>query len=278
MKKKNYTVLFCIVLILFLVFGIVYILYMNSCQAKEKPYGVFLGINGDEQEKLDNYSIVIIEPEAFTKEQIADLKKDGKTVYGYLNIGAIENYRSYYNRFQSITLDVYENWPDERWIDVSNENWQKFVVDEIGKTYVEMGFDGLFLDNTDVYYQYPKEEIYQGLCAILRGLKKYDITLMINGGDTFVLRCIEEQIASELFDAVNQETVFTSINFEDETYGMQNGEETVYFKEYLEIAKECGLSVYLLEYGASPKLQKEIEQYCEKNGYLWYNAKTLELR
>ena len=95
-------------------------------------------------------------------------------------------------------------------------------------------------------HHYPTEDTFQGLCSILRGLKAYNIPLLINGGDDFVSRCIEEGTALFLFDGVNQETVFTSIDFENESYGRQRETETVYFKDYLAKARGCGLSVYLL--------------------------------
>ena len=141
-----------------------------------------------------------------------------------------------------------------------------------------MGLDGFFLDNADVYYQYPTDNIFEGLCTILEGLRSYDLTLIINGGDPFVLRCMEEDTASALFDGINQETVFTRIDFADQTYGQQPEAETEYFQEYLSVAKEYGLSVYLLEYGADQALAGQIDAYCSENGFLWYNAAGLELR
>lgn len=250
-----------------------------GCAAEpSREYGVFLGIGGEQIDRLQDYRIVAIEPSEFQKEQIQELHETGKTVYGYLNIGALEEYRPYYERFKDTTLGIYEDWPDERWADVSSPRWQSFVSDELGKQYADMGIDGFFLDNADVYHHYPTEDTFQGLCSILRGLKAYNIPLLINGGDDFVSRCIEEGTALSLFDGVNQETVFTSIDFENESYGRQRETETVYFKDYLAKARGCGLSVYLLEYGASPALENEIDGYCKENGFLWYNAEGLELR
>lgn len=80
-----------------------------------------------------------------------------------------------------------------------------------------------------------------------------------------------------LFDGINQETVFTSIDFTNHTYGQQPEFETTYFQEYLSKAKEYGLAVYLLEYKADCALSKRIDAYCEENGFLWYNADSLEL-
>ena len=241
-------------------------------------YSVFLGINEDEVAKLKPYSVVVIEPSEFSIETINSLHAEGKTVYGYLNIGAVEEYRSYFDRFQDLYLGVYEDWPDERWVNVASSIWQDFVVDELGKQYADKGLDGLFLDNADVYYEYKTDGIFNGLCAILEGLKKYNLTLIINGGDTFVKRCIKERKVKSLFDGVNQETVFTSINFDNNTYGVQAAEETLYFQDYLMEVKAQGLKVYLLEYGANKELEKKIDAYCKENGFIWYNAKGLELR
>ena len=242
-------------------------------------YGVFLGRNGDELTDLAPYETVVIEPEEFSEEQIAALHAQGCTVYGYLNIGAVEEYRDYYARFADVFLGVYEDWPDERWVDVSDTDWQAFLTQELAPRYVARGLDGFFLDNADVYYHFETDAIYCGLCAILQGLRELDpsLTLLINGGDVFVSRCIEEGTAKALFDGVNQETVFTAIDFEEETFHRQNAEETAYFQAYLQTVKEAGLRVYLLEYDADNALAQTIDAYCSENGFLWYNAKNLNL-
>lgn len=251
----------------------------SGCETRpSREYGVFLGINGEETDRLKDYSLAVIEPSEFEAVQIREFHEAGKTIYGYINIGAVEEYRPYYERFKDITLSVYENWPLERWTDVSDPEWQAFVVDELAKQYADIGVDGFFLDNADVYFHYPTENIFQGLCSILKGLKGYDLPLIVNGGDDFVSRCMDEGIALSLFDGINQETVFTTIVFENESYGKQKEEETLYFKDYLTRAKDCGLSVYLLEYFADPALSKEIDDYCRGNGFFWYNAQSLELR
>lgn len=272
MKKTKKTLLISLFCLLLLLIG---------CTPKTKliqKYGVFLGINGDEESKLEPYQIVVIEPSEFTTKQITKLKTSGKTVYGYLNIGALEEYRPYYDDFKDLALGTYEDWPNEKWINVASSTWQNFIVNELAKAYVDMGFDGFFLDNADVYYNFPTQDIFDGLKNILAGLKEYNITLIINGGDTFVSKCMEKDIATSLFDGVNQETVFTNINFENDTYGIQDDTETTYFKNYLSEVKKHGLKVFLLEYGANDSLSKTIDAYCIKNGFTWYNAKSLELK
>ena len=275
MKRKSLAFVFNYGLCLFLCFSV----FVSGCAVKSsREYGVFLGINSEQKERLRDYRIVVIEPSEFNADQISKLRKSGKKVYGYLNIGAIEKYRPYYNRFKDKTLDSYKEWPNERWVDVSDAEWQRFVVDELGKKYSEMGFDGFFIDNADVYHHYHTDSTFKGLCSILKGLKSYKLSILINGGDVFVSRCMDEKIANTLFDGINQETVFTDIDFERKSYGKQAVKETRYFKEYLSRVKKNGLSVYLLEYGADASLAKEIDNYCKRNGFCWYNAKNLELK
>ncbi len=273
-KTKN---LIFLAVLLFVALSFSFCQNSTEKNANTSEYGVFLGINSDKIELLNDYNLVVIEPSEFEKKHIELLHAKGKKVYGYINIGAIENYRPYYDRFKMITLDSYENWEDEKWIDVASVDWQNYLIDVLGQDYSDMGFDGFFLDNADVYYHYEEDEVFEGLCTILKGLKQYDVTLIINGGDVFVKRCIEDNLYY-LFDGVNQETVFTRIDFEHKTYSIQKKSETEYLIEYLSLLKSKGLSVYLLEYGADIELEEKINTYCVENDFLYYNAEGLELK
>lgn len=266
-----------------LIISLVPFLTMTSCNntsqvTEQYEYGVFLGISEYKISRLEKYKTVVIEPQEFSKKSIEKLHNDKKFVYGYLNIGAIENYRSYYSKYEDITLGTYEDWPDEKWVDVSKSKWQNFVVNNLAQSYKEKNFDGLFLDNFDVYYHYARPEIFKGLCDICTHLKSLGFKLLINGGDTFVSKCIQNNNTSSYFDGINQETVFTSINFKNKTYGKQKAEQHEYFTQYLKSVKQTNLSVYLLEYSANSELLKEIDEYCKENGFGYYNAPSLELK
>ncbi len=273
-----------------IVASLLFSLLFTGCNANEKEdiragetnydskndYGVFLGINREDAGLLDGYDLVVVESDEYEKEDIDAIHERGQEVYGYLNVGAVENYRDYYDDYEDLTLDVYEDWPDEKWVDVSSPDWQSFLVEDLAKKYAAKGFDGFFLDNCDVYYLYPDEAKFWGLCNIMQGLKEETgLTLIINGGNDFVSRCIEEGLV--YFDGVNQETVFSSINFDDETYGRQPADEEEFFRDYLGDVKNAGLNVYLLEYHADSALSKEIDKYCNENGFAWFNSQGLEL-
>ena len=272
------TVLICIFFL-----SICFLIYrFGKVKQMKKDYGVFIG--ADNINKIKGYNVVVVEPASIDIGGVESLHKTNEKIYAYLNIGSLENYRPYFNEFKEKTLGIYENWEDEYWMDVSDVAWQKLIVDKLGRDIVDKGFDGFFIDNCDVYYYYPNEEIFNGLSSILQGLrslnmtKKYKIDIIINGGDTFVSKCIENKTATELFDGVNQECVFTDIDFENKTYKEKDESDREYFKEYLSNVKKYIPEVYLIEYGANSNLIKEIENYCNENGFYWYNAKDLELK
>ena len=266
----------CFLSIFFLIYR------FGKVKQMKKDYGVFIG--ADNIDKIKGYNVVVVEPASIDIGGVESLHKTNEKIYAYLNIGSLENYRPYFNEFKEKTLGLYENWEDEYWVDVSDIAWQNLIVDKLGRDIVDKGFDGFFIDNCDVYYYYPNEEIFNGLSSILQGLrslnmtKKYKIDIIINGGDTFVSKCIENKTATELFDGVNQECVFTDIDFENKTYKEKDESGRGYFKEYLSNVKKHRLEVYLIEYGANSKLIKEIKNYCNENGFHWYNARESDLK
>ena len=256
---------------------------VNSEQKTEQHfkflYGVFLGAEPEDTNSMKAYRTIVVEGQSFTEQQVSDLKSYGHTVYSYLNVGSIEEYRPYYDRFSEYTLDVYENWEDEKWIDVTVPEWQDFIVNELAKELKDKGFDGLFIDNIDVYYMYPSEESFEAITSILRKLKAMGFYICINGGDVYVSECIEKfDRLDDIFDAVNQETVFTKIIWDEEdTFEEQNREESEYFQEYLSEVHEHGVDVYLLEYTQDKELAAKIKDYCREKGYDYYVSKTLNL-
>ena len=62
----------------------------------------------------------------FLQKISATLHK-GVKVYTYLNVSSIENFRYYYKKYEYLTIGNYENWEEEKWVNVSNKDWQKFA-------------------------------------------------------------------------------------------------------------------------------------------------------
>lgn len=82
-------------------------------KAQKYVYGVFLNADRTAVPKLKNYEIVVIDAQYFSKKDIRKLHAGGTKVYSYLNIGSIENFRSYYKTYEHLAIGDYENWEEE---------------------------------------------------------------------------------------------------------------------------------------------------------------------
>lgn len=242
-----------------------------------KEYGVFIGREKNKVLRLKNYNVLVVDAQYLSKKNIQCLRKNNnKKVYSYLNVGSVENFRPYYSQFKSITLGKYENWPEERWVDVSKKKWQKFILKK-GKALKKKNIDGLFIDNADVYYNYKKKKIYKGLTVILKSLKAEKMDIIINGGDAYVLKAIRNNHLLKYIDGINQETFFSKIDFKRKKFLKQNPQTTAYYKTYCRKAKRAGLSVYLIEYTKNKALIRQISKFCRAKGYRYYISSSVEL-
>lgn len=248
----------------------------NVSHQEAKDYGVFLSVTRDNHyKKLKGYKTLVIDAQSFNKQQINWLQEHNGKVLSYMNVGAIESFRPYYKQYQSLTFKDYENWDEERWVDVNDKRWQQFLTQKLAKQLLSKNIDGLWLDNLDVYDFKHSIKTYHSLCHILSTLQKQTSTLIINGADTFVQQAIKEK--HHYFTGINQETVFTAIDFDHHKLHSQKNSETTYYTDYLQQVKKKGYQVYLLEYTDNKKLAQKVQSYCQKKGYHYYISDSIEL-
>lgn len=266
-----------------LLLGIIIVFLTGTCAGcgkkaeQEKTYGVFLNYEGNLKD-LEQYETVVIDAQYVDEKDILSFQAGGHKVYSYINIGSLEDFREYYDLYKDITLGAYEHWEEECWIDVSQKEWQDFLLHTLAEELLQKGIDGFFVDNCDVYYVYPNEDIFQGLVDILKGLKATGKDVVINGGDSFVnAYCETGGKWQDILTGINQETVFSCINWEKGTFGKAKKEEEKYFTEYIEKYGEQGVNIYLLEYTSNPVLINKIKQYCASNHFQYYITDSLEL-
>lgn len=246
-------------------------------QKEKKEYGVFLSIDSSQIKKLYGYRLVVIDAQYFSAKDIRTLHKKGVKVYTYLNVGSIENFRYYYKKYEYLTIGNYENWEEEKWVDVSNKDWQKFMG-KLSKKLLKKGVDGFFIDNCDVYDYAKTKKNFKGLAKILKNIKRLGKGVMINGGDVFVTKYRKTYgSAKDIMTAVNQESVWSSIRFETSTFGKQPKDVRKYFSDYVQKCKKDRMEVYLLEYTKDKKLIRKIKQYCRKNKFHYYISDSIEL-
>ena len=248
-----------------------------SAESQSSGYGVFLSVTED-LDSLKDFQTVVIDAQYFSKAEIDAFRTAGHDVYTYINVGSIEDFRDYYDEYKSLTLGAYENWDEEYWIDVSDSRWQDFLIGELIPSLLEKDIDGFFVDNCDVYYNYPSEQILDGLTVIMRSLVDTGKAVLINGGDTYLdAYCGSGGQWSEVITGINQETVFSRILWDGDKFGTASQEDQEYFQDYIERYASKGADIYLLEYTRNKHLISDIHDYCLKNGFDYYISDSLEL-
>ncbi len=249
----------------------------GDCTGILRDYIVLLGEEADIVNVHINTDLLVIDSEYFTSEQISTLKQNGaQKIYSYINIGSIENFRDYYSDYEQYTLGDYENWPEEKWMDVSQPPWQAFLQQRVQEL-AQKGIDGFFVDNTDVYYHYHTPDIYNGLVTILTDMRESGKDIIINGGDTFVSEYIESGSTASIFDGVNQENVYTSYDFDNGTYGLSQQDDRDYYVEYLDDLLANDYIVYVLEYANDANIAQAAKNYSNERGYICYVSHDIEL-
>ena len=114
--------------------------------------------------------------------------------------------------------------------------------------------------------------------GILRKLRAAGAEVIINGGDEFVTAYVDRYGSlQDAITGVNQETVFSVIDFAHGTFHRAKKDDQTYFTEYLSRVAALGGRVYLLEYTHSARLMKEIDAFCARMGYTYYVSDSIEL-
>ena len=276
-KKIKQTKVLALIFVIVLISGYFLIKDSNTSTFEKNDYGVFLNADASSLKQLKNYDLIVIDAQYFNKSDIELLHQNGTRVYTYLNIGSIENFREYYTTYEKLTIGRYEHWDEEKWVDVADPDWQKFM-EQLSQELFEKGVDGFFIDNCDVYYYAPRESIFEGLTAILQNIMTFDKAVIINGGDTYVTEYRERYGAIDhIMTGVNQESVWSAIDFDKGTFYEQTKETRDYYCKYLEACQADGMDVYLLEYTTDKKLIQKIKKYCNEHDFHFYVSNSLEL-
>lgn len=262
---------------------------VDTSEKYDESYGVFLGIdeNSFNIRAFEGYDFVVIDAQELRTEQLRQLHSTGHTVYSYLNVGSLEKNREYFGQYKNLCLDRYDNWPDEIWVNVTDEAWIKFAGETLPQMILEKDpqIDGFFLDNLDIYGHVQEKKKYRDIAAgtydslieILESYRDMGLPVLVNGADDFVTRLIEEE-EHDLIRGVNQETVFTRIiDYDRDKFGKAKEEQVQFYADYLKMCSDAGLDVFLLEYTRDADLAEKIARYSEKNGYRYYISEHVNL-
>ena len=246
-------------------------------------YGAFLGRGDNEVSGFNQYKYVSVELDEFTHTNIERLSSHGTNFLAYLNVGSLENYRDYYDEYESFTFKDYDNWPDERWMDVTNQDWQDLMVG-LAQGFKNEGAFGVYMDNVDVYSIAKEDNMnYQAFGAAIKSIisrvNALGLKVLVNGGAEYFDDMNDAQ--DDVFDSVwayHQEEVFSLIDdYDENVFTTQEDEDKTYYQEIASMMKEKGNEVFFIEYTTDNSLKNTIKNYCDSHHYHYYISSTVDL-
>lgn len=184
--------------------------------ASAQAFALALGVDANDasvRRRLRNYDLVVVDGASTTRAAVGALQARGATVLAYLSVGTVEPDRAWFQtaKRDGWLLEHWDDW-DEWYADVSAPGLRSLLVAEARRELAK-GFDGLFLDNTDMVETHPGQR---------RGMRTLVAQLDRAAGPTRVLFAQNgDPIAAGIVDHLdgwNREDVTFTYDFDADGY------------------------------------------------------------
>lgn len=161
----------------------------NPRVADVATFALALGVDAGDPEvlaALADHDLVVVDGETTDAADVAALRDGGTIVLGYLSVGTLEPYRPWFAEAEARgwLLERWDRW-DEWYAAVDQPGLRRLLLDEAERE-LATGFDGLFLDNTDLGETHP--ELADDMAELVRAVHDLvgdDRLLFTQNGDPF---------------------------------------------------------------------------------------------
>jgi hypothetical protein len=210
---------------------------------------------GAEVARLAPYDLVVVDGSSARPGRIAQLRARGSIVLGYLSVGTIEPYRSWYPALRPFRLrDRFEGF-GEPYARVSAQGFRRVIAGRIAPKLLRKGFDGLFLDNTDMVESHRSQR--RGMRRLVRRLSR-----LTRGRGRLLFSQNGERTISPLlrfYDGWNREDVSWTYSFKRRRYVRRSAAETRAAQSAMARIGAAGLLVTATDYTAAGGTAAEAE-------------------
>ena len=206
--------------------------------------------------------MALIDLDEVDSDDVEKLHKAGVIILAYISLGTAEEWREYWRSEWLLDPPSWmgpplPGWPGEYMVEFWSLEWLSIVRVRLEEAGVK-GFDGVILDNVDVY-QMLGEPGEKALRALRWIRENYDGLIYVNIGGALELLYLDE--LGEYVDGVLREEVWF-------TYGGRRvpEQETSQAVRALSYFMENGGDVIVLDYGGR-KAAETLEEYCIEYGF-----------
>lgn len=223
--------------------------------------------------ELDKDTLAAIEFDDYTQAEIDKLKATGATILAYLSAGTAEKDRpAAWARLKDCALKQLDDWPDEYYLDLRKEAAQSWMSDR-AKELKNKGANGFWVDNIDLYEEYPSSEMYDAISGVLTMLHGYGL-VNVNGGMAYLDKAMDKDGSKYQgignVDIVAQEEVFSRITSYkgDGEFSAQAEKQSSEYQDHLKRVARHKMIPALLEYTKDSKIKDRIRAFCAEIGAL----------
>ncbi|MBE79652.1 MAG: hypothetical protein CL670_10890 [Balneola sp.] len=209
--------------------GLLMALLLTQCKSSDSstfsvpdhtPFGVCYAKVTPEQ--VDNYGMVIIEPDFYSKEEMSALRSTGTKIIAYVTLGEVDENRWYFNRLKEIGfVGKNDNW-NSYFIDLEKKESRQLILNEVIPEIIAKGVDGLFLDTIDAVSPVTERGHLQPyMVEMIEGIRKnYPNKVIIQNAGVFLLDRTKDDI-----DAFLTEALASDYNFVSKEYSVRTAED-----------------------------------------------------
>jgi len=220
-----------------------------------RSFGFAIGdgtLRGDLSKRYARFDLVVVDGESSGAEAVAAIRRNSNgLVLAYLDVGTIEDYRGWYKAAKPYRLDYWGDW-GEWYANVNAAGFRSLMLKRVAPKMLAKGFDGLFLDNTDMTETHPAQK--RGMRALVAGLSRLlrargKLLMAQNGaGVNWPLR--------RFYNGINFEDVSFSYDFDRRAYVRRGAGAVARAQREIRRYLSAGLKVTATDYVAAGKTKQ----------------------
>ncbi len=203
-------------------------------------------------DELAPFEMIILEPEHFRRHEIQNLRQQGKIIFGYVNVGEIEEYRAFADRVPDRwKLADNQHWPGHTFVHPKWKGWRKLLQTHVLNPMQEKGFDGFFLDSVDIAAPWRFPETRKDMIRLIRWIRKqYPEKMLILNNGLFLAEALIEDIHGLLI-----EELFFTVDSAGRYDVRPMKQRLMLLKDILRAKTRWDLPVFLVDYCPEPPPQ-----------------------